>query len=182
MIFPFDKTPKQTVVGVGIDFANEFAPGESVSTFSVTDGGAGVVADSRKDGTLVLATFTGGSAGQVIDILYAAAGDQGSHYETTIRLYITPSAGLCSIVADLKDLGMQPVAGVKLSVRSKYPKAVNGSLLHTAAAEAITDAGGQAIVTVPQGITAEIDFQPLKGRATVDTTGKSLVLLADLFT
>jgi hypothetical protein len=181
MIFPFNKTPEQTVVGVGIDFANEFAPGEVVSTFSVTDGGTGVVADSRKDGTVVLATFTGGAPGQTVDIIYAATGDQGSHYGGTIRLYITPSAALCTIVADLRDLGMQPVADVKLSVRSKYPKAVNGSLLHTAAAEALTDASGQAIVTVPQGITAEIDFQPLKARAAVDTTGKSMVRLADLF-
>ena len=182
IIVPFEKTPVQTVVGVGIDFRNYFAPGEVVAAFTVNDSGAGVVVDTRKDGTMVLATLTGGTAGQVIDIVYSATGDKGSRDSATIRLYITPASALCSIVADLNDLSMQPVAGVKLSVRSKFPKAINGSLIHSAPSDVVTDASGQAIVVVPQGITVEVDFQPLKGRATVDTTGKSLVRLADLFT
>lgn len=178
--FLLSKSPDQTLAGVAIDFAGEFAEGETVASFTVDDESTGVVVASASTGSRVVLTLSGGTAGQEIDITVAATGDAGSVYpDAVIHLSIDSAAAYCVIAANLRGLGMQPVAGVPLTVQTRAPQVLGGVLVDGSTARAVTDENGQAQVTVAQGLEVVVSFPPLQSRLVIDTTGKALVDLAE---
>jgi hypothetical protein len=178
--FLLSKSPEQVLAGVAIDFAGEFAEGETVASFTVDDESTGVVTASAANGSRVVMTLAGGTAGQEIDITVSATGDAGSVYpDAVIRLSVSSSAAYCTISADLRDLGMQPVAGVPLTVQTRAPQVLGGVLVDGSTSRAVTDENGQAQVTVAQGLEVVVSFPPLQSRLVIDTTDKALVDLAE---
>lgn len=178
MVFPFIKSPEQTIGGVGVDFAARFVTDEIVSTFTVTDTG-GLSSGSFKSGTMVLTTFSGGIAGDEIDVVFTVVGTSGTEDTATIRVYVEPSAALCVISANLRDLGQTAVEGIPLTARLKFPVVSGGAIVNPSTVTAMTDENGQAYVTVPQGVEVDVTFAPLQSRITLDTTGLSAVNLSD---
>lgn len=178
--FPLSKNPAQVLAGVAIDFAGEFAEGETVASFTVDDESTGVVTASAASGSRVVLTLAGGTAGQEIDITVSAVGSLGSFYpDAVIHLTIDSAAAYCTIAADLRDLGLQPVAGVPLTVQTRAPQVLGGVLVDGSTARAVTDENGQAYVTVAQGLEVVVSFPPLQSRLVIDTTDKALVGLAE---
>ena len=178
--FLLSKSPEQTLAGVAIDFAGEFASGETVASFTVDDESSGVVTDSAASGSRVVLTLAGGAAGQEIDITVAATGSAGSVYpDAVIRLSIDSVADYCTISADLRDLGLQPVAGVPLTVQTRAPQVLGAVLVDGSTARAVTDENGQAQVSMAQGLEVVVSFPPLQSRLVIDTTDKALVSLAE---
>ena len=178
--FLLSKSPSQVLAGVAIDFAGEFAEGETVASFTVDDESTGVVTASAASGSRVVLTLAGGTAGQEIDITVSATGDAGSVYpDAMIHLTISTAAAYCTISADLRDLGMQPVAGVPLTVQTRAPQVLTGALVDGSTARTVTDENGLAQVTVAQGLEVVVSFPPLQSRLVIDTTDKALVSLAE---
>lgn len=120
--FPFSKYPEQILVGVGIDFEGEFAPGETVSSFTIDDAGTNIATNKRQDGeTKVLADFAGGQAGQRVDIKYSATGSMGSQSSAIIAVVITPATTTRRTISNIGQPLVAPdstvLAGVKITFR-----------------------------------------------------------------
>lgn len=176
-MFTFYKTVGQTVVGVGIDFADRLATGESIITFDVS--ASAIVSQKWTTGTKVLATLTGGTTGQKYTLTYSVIGSLGTVDSGQIEVTIVAADTLCVLSVNLKSLGLQPVAGEKLTAKIKRPTVHQMQVIDNTLLETVTDADGYAQLTVPQGAVLEVMFLPL-GKLTVDTTGRASVDLAGM--
>lgn len=176
-MFTFYKTAAQTVVGVGIDFADRLATGEIISTFDVN--ASPIVSQKWATGTKVLATLSGGVLGQKSVLTYTVSGSMGTVDSGQIEVTIIAVDALCTLSVNLKSLGLKPVAGIELSAKVRRCTVHQMAVIDSQATKATTNADGYAELTVPQGASLDVTFLPL-GKLTVDTTGKSAIDLASL--
>lgn len=177
-MFSFSKSPSEVIVGVGVDFAEKLTTEESIATFTVA--GDPVVADSWTDGTKVLVTLAGGVLGSEYVVDFDIVGSLGTVSSGQIQVTIVPEDQLCTVYVDLKTSGMLPAVGVKLTGKCKYPSVIGGEIISDEPVSMLTDTTGHAEIRVPQGVTIEVYFPPIRQKLSFDTTGHTVINIADV--
>jgi hypothetical protein len=87
-MFSFNLQPNEIVIGVGIDFA-ELLDSETISTYTVSDGGKGIVMGSWIDGTKILMGVKGNRlSNQNVKVTITVTGSSGSSREGEIVFII----------------------------------------------------------------------------------------------
>lgn len=177
-MFSFSKTPTEVIVGVGVDFVEKLATGEAIESYSVV--GSPVVADVWVDGTKVLVTLAGGIDGQEYTVDFDILGTLGTVSSGQIVVSIVSEDQLCTVYVDLKTPSKLPASGVRMTGKCKYATVIGGEIISDDQVSMVTDATGHAEITVPQGAIIEVYFPPLGQKVSFDTTGHTLINLADV--
>jgi len=179
-MFPLVKSDEQAIVNTGIDFKERLQKDETILSFSVDDGGSGIASNAKIDGTQVLATISGGEIGQTYIVTFSMVGSKGTIDNGKIVVYVTPNAGLCTIVINLKNLGLAPIEGATILASINSTQPWHGSILSGQSIKTTTDCYGNAELIVPQGVRVSILLPtPSHGRIEVDTTGKAEIDLSE---
>lgn len=178
-MFPLIKSPEQTVIGAGIDFASRLATGETILSFTVSDGGSGIASGASISGTKIICNLTGGTSGQQYIVTFSIVGSLGTQDSGQIVVYVIPNAGICTISINLKTLGLQPVANSNIVATTRPLAAKQGSIIVDQPITVTTDINGYAEMVVAQGVVVTFLIPLLKNKITVDTTGKNTIELAD---
>lgn len=179
-MFAYYKQASETIDGVGIDFSNELATGETIQSYTVTDSNAGVAIDAATTNNEVVATLTGGTAGEIYNVVYSIVGSLGTTASNTIILHVTANPMTCTVYADLRNADFSPAVGIKLKGKIKYPTAIEGAVINSDNIEAITDQTGHVEMEVVRGAVVTLFFPPIRSNLTIDTTGKTTVNIADV--